>query len=353
MKRIILILVGIVVAYAAVSQDLENGLLAYWEMNGSGTDLSGNGRNATVAGGTQPWPDSKGDANEAWYFDGNNNRYEHSTITINDGSVSFFVKPETFVASSGTHVNILWFQTYQSRIFILPDGKIAVEMNSNGDEVHFNHNLTLNTWHHLTFVKIGNNINLYVNGNYIETKASNTTELKFKKIGNNSGYRNLKGALDEVRIYNRALSAEEIRLLYNRSSFSVSPWTVRSGITYRSEGNVGIGTSTTGIHKLAVEGSIGAREISIELDNWADFVFEDDYILPQLEDVEAYIEQHNHLPEIPSEAEVLENGISLGEMDARLLQKIEELTLYLIEQNKRINALEAKNKELTELIENQ
>jgi len=99
-------------------------------------------------------------------------------------------------------------------------------------------------------------------------------------------------------------------------------------------GIVGIGTTTTGTHKLAVDGTIGAREITVELGTWSDFVFEPDYDLRPLAEVEEYINKNHHLPEIPSAAEVEENGINLGEMNAKLLQKIEELTLYLIEQNK-------------------
>jgi len=105
-------------------------------------------------------------------------------------------------------------------------------------------------------------------------------------------------------------------------------------------GNVGIGTSTTGSHKLAVEGSIGAREIKVEASGWSDFVFDKEYHLKPLEEIEVYITKNNHLPEIPSEKEVKKNGINLGEMDAKLLQKIEELTLYLIEQNKKIKNLQ-------------
>ena len=113
-----------------------------------------------------------------------------------------------------------------------------------------------------------------------------------------------------------------------------------------SSGSLGIGTTSTGSHKLAVEGTIGAREIKVEATGWSDFVFEKDYKLKSLEEVETHITEKGHLPEVPSEAEVRENGINLGEMDAKLLQKIEELTLYLIEQNKEIQALKAKNVEL-------
>lgn len=105
-------------------------------------------------------------------------------------------------------------------------------------------------------------------------------------------------------------------------------------------GSFGIGTTTTGSHKLAVNGSIGAREIKVEATPWPDFVFENDYKLRTLKEVEQHINDNGHLPDIPSTEEVIENGIYLGEMNAKLLQKIEELTLYLIEQNKKIERLE-------------
>jgi hypothetical protein len=107
-------------------------------------------------------------------------------------------------------------------------------------------------------------------------------------------------------------------------------------LTINRFGSVGISTTTTGTHKLAVNGTIGAREIKVEASAWSDFVFEDNYQLKDLEEVESYIEENKHLPDVPSEKEVLENGIQLGEMDAKLLQKIEELTLYLINQNKQL-----------------
>lgn len=115
-------------------------------------------------------------------------------------------------------------------------------------------------------------------------------------------------------------------------------------------GNVGIGTSTTGSHKLAVEGTIGAREIKVEASGWSDFVFANDYELRSLEEVKQHIKENGHLPEIPSETEINENGINLGEMDAKLLMKIEELTLYMIDMNDRMKELEAENQELKEEI---
>ncbi|TKG87656.1 hypothetical protein EYV94_28105 [Puteibacter caeruleilacunae] len=129
---------------------------------------------------------------------------------------------------------------------------------------------------------------------------------------------------------------------------SINGGLTKDAFVINNQGKVGIGTTTTGTHKLAVEGTIGAREIVVETGEWSDFVFAEDYELRKLEEVESFIEENNHLPDIPSEKVVLESGVALGEMDAKLLQKIEELTLYLIEQNKEIQELKEEIKNLKE-----
>ncbi len=110
--------------------------------------------------------------------------------------------------------------------------------------------------------------------------------------------------------------------------------------------DVGIGTSPLTGYALSVDGKIIAKEIKVEASPWADFVFDEDYELKNLEDVEQYIEQENHLPGVPSASDVEEEGVNLGEMNAILLQKIEEMTLYMIELNKKI---EAQQEEIEEL----
>ena len=91
-----------------------------------------------------------------------------------------------------------------------------------------------------------------------------------------------------------------------------------------------------------VDGEVRARKVTVNLDSWSDFVFKNDYKLMPLSDVEAYINAHKHLPGVPSEADVKTDGVDLAEMDKILLQKIEELTLYIIELEKEINELKKK-----------
>lgn len=107
---------------------------------------------------------------------------------------------------------------------------------------------------------------------------------------------------------------------------------------------IGIGTTnfTDGLdtYKLAVKGAIRADRVRVYT-TWADFVFEKNYKLPTLEEVEKHIVEKGHLKDIPSELEVVKNGIELGEMNKKLLLKIEELTLYIIEINKDLKLLKS------------
>lgn len=105
--------------------------------------------------------------------------------------------------------------------------------------------------------------------------------------------------------------------------------------------SVAIGTDIQDGYDLAVCGNIRAADVKVHaVSDWCDYVFEDDYELKSLEEVEAFIEQNKHLPEIPSAVEVETEGIQVSEMLQLMMKKIEELTLYTIEQDKRIKELE-------------
>lgn len=107
-----------------------------------------------------------------------------------------------------------------------------------------------------------------------------------------------------------------------------------------TSGNFGLGTNTPQ-YKLDVRGTIRANEVLVNTASGADFVFDESYNLRPLSEVKEYIQTNLHLPEIPSAAEMQENGVNMNELQMQLLQKVEELTLYIIQQEQRILELES------------
>ena len=113
-------------------------------------------------------------------------------------------------------------------------------------------------------------------------------------------------------------------------------------LTINRSGGVGINTTTIPSgYKLSVDGKIICEELRVELSgSWPDYVFAETYDLISLSELEDYINQYHHLPGVPSAKEVEREGVSMGEMTTVIMEKVEELTLYLIEANKRIEKLE-------------
>jgi hypothetical protein len=111
----------------------------------------------------------------------------------------------------------------------------------------------------------------------------------------------------------------------------------------KDDGNIGIGTITPS-EKLSVNGNVKAKKIIVSQTGWPDYVFDSSYALRTLSEVEKFIAVNKHLPDMPSAKEVEQKGISVGDNQALLLKKIEEMTLYILQINKRVLELEKENK---------
>ena len=133
------------------------------------------------------------------------------------------------------------------------------------------------------------------------------------------------------------------------SGIAGNPLTLTERMRITLDGKVGIGTTNPG-YKLDVAGDIRAtgtvraNEVKVTVNGAPDFVFAPDYRLRPLAEVEQFIAANRHLPEIAPAAEMEQNGVNMGELQMQLLQKVEELTLYMIEQQKLIEAMELRIK---------
>jgi len=112
------------------------------------------------------------------------------------------------------------------------------------------------------------------------------------------------------------------------------------------DGIMEISNATGKTLKLEANGTLKSRRVKVDQESWPDYVFEKEYKLMPLKDVAEYIEAHGHLPNIPSESEIIDNGLDLGQMNVLLMEKIEELTLHAIEQQKVIEAMKIEIKNL-------
>jgi len=164
----------------------------------------------------------------------------------------------------------------------------------------------------------------------VRIQSNNTTGLEF-------GHQNY---FKEAYINHDFSSATQLRFQVRSSTKMV----------VQNNGNVGIGT-TNPLARLSVNGEIRANRIRVMTDiQLADYVFEEDYPLMPLSEVEAFVAQHKHLPGLPSARQVKAEGLELAGFQNKLLEKIEELTLHAIAQEKRILALEQENQHLKNLI---
>ena len=174
-------------------------------------------------------------------------------------------------------------------------------------------------------------------------------------------YNNLAGGIDfylltsnytAIAVKSYTLGYDATQLITNTTSSSppqlteITPLKINPITVTDQSGNVGIGTTSPDA-KLTVNGTVHSREVKVDVNIAPDYVFEKDYKLKTLAEVQKYIAENKHLPEIPSAKVMEQNGVDLSNMNMQLLKKVEELTLYLIEKDKsekkqasRIRALE-------------
>ncbi|WP_337040271.1 LamG domain-containing protein [Emticicia sp. 17c] len=457
--KILSVLTGIIInSNISFSQAPTNGLVAYYPFSGNANDASGNGRNGTIAGGVTASADRYGNVGQAYSFDGVN-----GNITVDDWSL---------LQGNAARTLSVWFKTNQntSSYYMISWGNPGHTTNTGSilgisaqpaysylGFFGINNDLSLlnaaqyfdDRWHLMSFTYDGNTMNLYLDGVSQNTKTNSplntgSSNLIIGSYVQNSNYFN--GQLDEVRIYDRALTAAEIQQMYaaevvtsvadvikfgpNKFIHATGIANIFAGVNAGSnttganntffgnkaglgiisgQGNIFIGSSSNsygdnigtlqrsgaigynarvsvndaivlgdfenlnikigiGVHdpqyRLDVKGVINMRTAYnspgikmngknfLELDNegeflvsnfkvkydnvneWPDGVFDSTYKIQPIEEVTKFARENKHLPNIPTAEEVVKNGVEMQDIVAKLLKKIEELTLYIGEQNK-------------------
>lgn len=190
------------------------------------------------------------------------------------------------------------------------------------------------------------NYNIYRNNNYLASTGSSATTFNVVGLTASTTYSFFVRALDAAG--NLSNASTSINATTTSGGGGGTAYTTENANlpsvdwqsqNFYSSGVVGIGTSPNQNFQLSVNGDIRAKEVIVQ-SGWSDFVFHPDYILPSIPEVEKFIQENGHLKDIPPASQVQANGIGLSESNTLLLQKIEEMTLYIIELDKRIKQLE-------------
>lgn len=202
-----------------------------------------------------------------------------------------------------------------------PEGKVVIGVGSTNWS-----KFTLNGSHTNTSLLMHADNGTYPNA-YLSLWASEPNS-HWNSVGIGNNVRNYDGSATFTRIDNTKGSSF-IRLVDTEINFNLI-----------SEAGAQVTPFVIRPNNAMFQGKLEAKEVKVTLTPTADFVFEEDYNLPKLEEVEKHIKEKKHLPEIASAKEMEKEGLNVGEFQIKLLQKIEELTLYSIEQNKRIKKLE-------------
>lgn len=219
-------------------------------------------------------------------------------------------------------------------------GSLARETAIAGDKISYNTALGSRT---MAYLRNGQN-NIAIGYNAMKPMTSGNSNIA---IGNNSGY-SLNSGNGNILIGDNV----NAKTVTSNNELNIGNWIVGNN------GTIGIGQFTNQLpidgivsdgekYKLFVKDGIRTEKVKVDIavsNGWADYVFEKDYKLMPLKELDQFINKNGHLPEVPTTKEAIENGIELKAMNILLLKKVEELTLHAIEQQKRIENLESKFK---------
>ncbi|WP_161635273.1 LamG domain-containing protein [Aquimarina macrocephali] len=351
MKNFLLGTVLVLMSTLGIAQTANDALIGYWPFNNNANDIKG-ANNGVVFGNVTSTIGKDGQENTAYYFDGVDDYIQILTPQLSQMTIAFWIKPDGIVndtrlisSLNASSTNVMGIGYYDQTIKVWgPTWKTVIG----------GYDQTVQAKWSLVCFTIDANKNMtgYLNGvpGMTESFSELSTHLgigkKYSLNGNSYGS-DFKGSMDEFMIFNRVLTDSEIQSLAGGNSNTISNgWISDNSKVYVTTESVGIGTANPD-SKLTVKGKIHAEEVKIDLSVPApDYVFTKEYDLLTIEEVQQHIKEKGHLPNIPSATEMEQNGVELGVINMKLLEKIEELTLYTIAQEKQLKEQQKVNKAL-------
>ena len=335
--KLILNLLLFLLPMVILAQAPTNNLIGYWPLDGSMDDMSAYENSGTTNGGAYQL-DRFGNFRSAYQFSSKTDYIllDSTLGPLTQWTVSFWAY------DYGSKGSIALSRTGRENAIRVrrpgfTDNVNRIDYSWNGDQgsIPVETSETKEKWSFFVFCTDGDTVHLYLDGLYKGYRIPSDASLTVGRIGSDrsDGNYTLYGILDEIRIYNTRLSDNQMQRLLATNYETPLP-----GL-YAKNSNIGISTSNPS-YSLDVGGTARAMEIIVEIEEGTgpDYVFETDYSLPSLDFLSDYINKYKHLPEVPTARDMEKNGLQLGEMNIVVLKKIEELTLYIIQQQKQLNA---------------
>ena len=299
-------------------------------------------------------PGAKFHTNGSLRFEGVTNNNTFDNILVTDASGNVFTRSASTLGSGGGSSNGWGF-----------GGNAVTTLRTLGTTDNFDLPIITNNIERARFSSTGSlgigtaapYSTLHVNGSYTQTSPSATGTFLISQPDNNrvvfthSAFGTILNAGPDnvVRFDGQQINAAQRGAYLSNNTGGYALQTVSGNVTLNTaDGVTLIGTtvSPSSEAKLAVNGNIWTKKIRVTTSGWADYVFEDEYQLRPLKDLGVFVKKFHHLPEVPSAGEVQSGGVDLGDNQVLLLKKIEELTLYLLQQDQR---LDQQSQEISEL----
>jgi hypothetical protein len=250
-------------------------------------------------------------------------------INVNESKVIPVTSDGTYVVASGARIKGTYILNFEAANRVQTVTIIA-------NATQFDYNSSLSVLSNVSY----NNAVVMANFRLVFSADNSVVYLVFD-IANRNGGTSVNALFNGTGVYAPSWGG----------TLPASPTTAGVYPLVINMGNVGINTTDTKGYKFAVNGNAIATSMTVKLyANWPDYVFKPSYQLPSLTEVKTFIDQNQHLPDMPSEAEVAKDGLNLGEMNKLLVKKMEEMTLYMIEAKEEINELKKQVQDLKKQI---